>query len=397
MAAKLNRNIKTLGWVSFLTDIHSEAILPLLPLFITQVLGLNRAFLGLIEGIADSTASLLKVASGWYSDRIQHRKKPTAAGYILSTVAKPLFAISTVGAHVLGVRLVDRVGKGIRTAPRDALIADSVSPRSLGRAFGFHRMMDTLGAVVGTLLAYILLNTLSGSVGFRIRAVFLISTVFGVAAVATLLVFVREPSMPVRRAAAEPMTPKTGGGRVRLGLFFGVNTAFYLGVFSYAFFLLRASSLGIATTAIPLIYLYYNVIYALVSFPMGRLSDSIGRKPVILLAYTSYSALCLGFAFASASWHAWVLFGLYGLHSATLNPASRALVAGLSEARSRATALGIYHTSVGLAAFPASFAAGLLWDAYGARTPFLIAAALTFLASLAMMAVSLDRHDTESS
>jgi len=396
VAAKLNRNVKALGWVSFLCDVQSEAILPLLPLFITQVLGLNRAFLGLIEGVAESASSLLKVASGWYSDRIRRRKRITAAGYILSTVSKPLLALSMTGGHVLGIRLVDRIGKGIRTAPRDALIAESAEADTLGRAFGFHRMMDTFGAVVGTLIAYGALNFLSGEQGYRMRAAFLASAVFGVGAVAVILVFVREPARQTRSEEADTSTPYSTGGRGRLAAFIGVNTVFYLGMFSYAFFLLRAQSLGLAATSIPLIYLLYNVVYASVSLPMGRLADSIGPKPVILLAYSSYAALCFGFVFASTAWQAWALFCLYGIHSATVNPASRALVAGLSEIRSRGTALGAYHTSIGLAALPASLAAGILWDKYGAQAPFLLAGLLALIAFAAMLALPLGRKEVEN-
>jgi len=375
VAAKLNRNVKALGWVSFLCDVQSEAILPLLPLFITQVLGLNRAFLGLIEGVAESASSLLKVASGWYSDRIRRRKRITAAGYILSTVSKPLLALSMTGGHVLGIRLVDRIGKGIRTAPRDALIAESAEADTLGRAFGFHRMMDTFGAVVGTLIAYGALNFL---------------------AVAVILVFVREPARQTRSEEADTSTPYSNGGRGRLAAFIGVNTLFYLGMFSYAFFLLRAQSLGLAATSIPLIYLLYNVVYASVSLPMGRLADSIGPKPVILLAYSSYAALCFGFVFASAAWQAWALFCLYGIHSATVNPASRALVAGLSEMRSRGTALGAYHTSIGIAALPASLVAGILWDKYGAQAPFHLAGLLALIASAVMLTLPLGRKEVEN-
>ena len=397
MAARLSRNVKALGWVSFLCDVQSETILPLLPLFITHVLGLNRAYLGLIEGIADSASSLLKVVSGWYSDKIRLRKRPTAAGYILSTLSKPLLAFSTAGGHVLGIRLADRVGKGIRTAPRDALIAESASTGTLGRAFGFHRMMDTFGAVVGTLIAYMALNFLSGGMGYRMRLAFLLSAVFGVAAVAVLFIFVREvaPPSPAVEKVGDP--PISGKRRGRLAAFVSVNTLFYLGMFSYAFFLLRAQSLGLAVGTIPLIYLLYNVVYALASFPMGRLADSIGAKPVILLAYASYAILCFGFAFASAAWHAWALFCLYGIHSATVNPASRALVAGLSEARTRATALGVYHASVGLAALPASLIAGVLWDKYGAPAPFLLAGLLALIASAAMLALPLGKKEAGSS
>lgn len=385
---KLNRNVRSLGWVSFLTDIHSEAILPLLPLFITQVLGLNSTFLGVIEGIADSAASLLKVASGWYSDKAKKRKAPTVAGYTLSALAKPMLAFSATGFHVLAIRFLDRVGKGVRTAPRDALIAESVQMHSLGRAFGFHRMMDTLGAVAGTLLAYILMNSLGGSEGQRIRVVFLIASVFGVAAVITLLTLVREPE--ATQADAVLACDGSGGGRKRLTAFVGINSLFYLGMFSYAFFLLRAQNLGLTAANIPLIYLFYNVIYAGAAFPVGQCSDSLGRKPVIMLAYLSYAVLCLGFALASKAWHAWALFGLYGIHSATVNPASRALVAQLSEARSRGTAMGVYHTSVGLALFPASVVAGILWDSYGAFAPFLAGACIACIASALMLTVPLD-------
>jgi MFS family permease len=391
VAKKLDRNVKALGWVSFLTDVHSEAILPLLPLFITQVLGLNKSFLGLIEGVADSTASLLKIASGWYSDKIRHRKNPAATGYCLSTIVKPLFALSTSGTQVLGIRFLDRIGKGIRTAPRDALIAESVPPHSFGRAFGFHRMMDTLGAVVGTFLAYAAFNMLAGSEEVRIRTIFLFSAVFGVTAVFVLLIFVCEPLRELpHEMPRDANTASRTSGRGRLAVFIGINTVFHLGMFSYAFFLLRARSLGLATGSIPLIYLFYNIIYAVVSLPMGSISDLIGRKPVIFLAYVSYAALSLGFAFASLPWHAWVLFFVYGIHSATVNPASRALVAGLSEKRTHGTALGIYHTSTGIAALPASLIAGVLWDRYGAPAPFLIAGFLAAVAAVAILVLPVD-------
>jgi MFS family permease len=396
MAAKLNRNVKALAWVSFLNDINSEAILPLLPLFITQVLGLNRAFLGLIEGVADTTASLLKIASGYYSDRTSRRKPPTVVGYVLSTAVKPLLAISTAGWHVLTIRFLDRTGKGIRTAPRDALIAESTPAQSFGRAFGFHRMMDTLGAVVGSLLAYVFLTTLGGSEEHRMRTLFLLATAFGVAACVILLIFVREAERLPKAGQAEPDPADSSTRRVRLGAFLCVNTVFYLGTFSYAFFLLRAQSLGVATAAVPLIYMFYNIVYAAVALPIGNLSDSIGRKPVILLAYASYAALCIGFAFATTTWHAWALFAVYGLHSATVNPASRALVSSLSRARSRGTALGAYHTTVGLAALPASLIAGVLWDRYGAAAPFLFGGFLALVASLALFMISFDDRAGES-
>lgn len=396
MPAKLSRNIKALGWVSFLTDVNSESILPLLPLFVTQVLGLDRLYLGLIEGIAESTASLLKIVSGWFSDKIRRRKNVTAAGYVLSTIVKPVLAFSRTGFLVLLVRFFDKVGKGVRTAPRDALVAESIASDSLGHAYGFHRMMDTSGAVMGSLIAYVLLNALVGTEGYRMRLIFLLSSVFGVAAVVILLVFVREmrPAVQTKILEVEVDAPSSKN-RKRLWGFFGVNTVFYLSMFSYAFFLLRAQSLGLPTEEIPLIYLFYNVVYALVSMPMGNLSDSVGRKPVILIAYSSYALLCLAFAFATSKWHAWALFALYGVHSATVDPASRALVAGLSKVESRGTALGFYHASVGIAALPASLIAGSLWDWFGARMPFLVAGILALLATVLMLMLSLEDRQSE--
>jgi MFS family permease len=393
--ARLSRNVKVLGWVSFFTDVHSESILPLLPLFITQVLGLSETFLGLIEGIAGSTASFLQIFSGWYSDRVRRRKGPTVAGYLLSTSVKPLLAFSKSGMMVLAVRFSDRLGKGIRTAPRDALIAESTNAKVRGRAFGFHRMMDTLGAVAGTTFAYILMNVLSGDEGRKMRTVFLSSTVFGVAAVIILLSLLRE------KRQEEKATTGTNEGSPRryprrLLIFLAINTLFYLGMFSYAFFLLRARSLGVSTAQIPLIYLLYNIVYALVSMPLGSLSDKIGRKPVILLAYGLYAVLCLGIALATKSWQAWMLFVVYGVHSATVNPASRALVSELSHLEARGTALGLYHSSLGIAALPASLAAGVIWDKYGAPAPFLIAGLLSLFALALMLPLSFPTSRADS-
>jgi MFS family permease len=388
-ALQISRNVKALGWVSFLTDVHSESILPLLPLFITQVLGLNQTFLGLIEGIAESTASFLKVFSGWYSDRVRRRKAPTAAGYLLSTVVKPFLAVSRTGGAVLFIRFIDRVGKGIRTAPRDALIADSSSSLILGRAYGFHRMMDTLGAVGGTIFCYLLFRGLRGDDGSRMRTIFLLSTIFGVAAFVVLLLFVRErrqsPASSPSQSSLFQFPPLHG----RLLMFIGINVIFYLGMFSYAFFLLRARSLGITTKQIPLIYLLYNIVYALVALPVGSLSDRIGRKPIILASYFLYAALCIWAAFAAHWWEAWLLFCIYGIHSATVNPASRALVAELSRMEARGTALGIYHASVGIAALPASLAAGILWDRFTPGTPFLVAGILALSAFFLVLPLSL--------
>ncbi len=385
----LDPNVKALGWVSFFTDVQSESILPILPLFLIQVLGLSQTFLGLIEGVADSASSLFKIFSGWYSDRIRQRKQPTFAGYLLSAIVKPLIAFTSTGPAVLAVRFTDRMGKGIRTAPRDALIADSTPPHLLGQSFGFHRMMDTLGAVAGTAFCYLMLHALRGSDGRKMRTIFLASAVFGAVALVILTLFVREKRRQPASLSVVNMPVKPRLVSKTLGYFLGINVLFYLGMFSYAFFLLRAQNLGVATGQVPLIYLLYNIIYAAVSMPMGRISDRIGRKKIILLAYALYGILCFGIAVATHVWQVWALFALYGIHSATVNPASRALVAELSQMETRGTALGLFHASVGCAALPASVGAGLLWDAFGPATPFFVAGSLSLLAFLLLLPLTL--------
>ncbi len=364
--AKLPKNIRVLGWVSFFTDVSSEMILPILPLFLKNVLKTTMTSIGLIEGVAEATASLLKVVSGVWSDRSQRRKPFIVAGYGLSTVVKPLLALTSNWVQVLGIRFTDRVGKGIRTSPRDALIADTSGVASRGRSFGFHRALDTLGAAVGTLAAFLLLS-------WKIQAyrlVFLLSVVPGLVAVFLLLFLLNE----------KPGTPRLGeaGGwqlpfrelPVDFWFLLGILAVFTFANVSYAFFILKINQIGISAAMVPLVYLFYNLVYATFAMPFGALSDKMGRERLLLLGFFLMTLLLWGFSKATAAWQAWVLFFVYGLTSAITETVPRALISDWAKKTSRGSALGVYHMAIGLTALPASFIFGAIWHAQGARVAF---------------------------
>ncbi len=364
--AKLPKNIRVLGWVSFFTDVSSEMILPILPLFLKNVLKTTMTSIGLIEGVAEATASLLKVVSGVWSDRSQRRKPFIVAGYGLSTVVKPLLALTSNWVQVLGIRFTDRVGKGIRTSPRDALIADTSGIASRGRSFGFHRALDTLGAAVGTLAAFLLLS-------WKIQAyrlVFLLSVVPGLVAVFLLLFLLNE----------KPGTPRLGeaGGwqlpfrelPVDFWFLLGILAVFTFANVSYAFFILKINQIGISAAMVPLVYLFYNLVYATFAMPFGALSDKMGRERLLLLGFFLMTLLLWGFSKATAAWQAWVLFFVYGLTSAITETVPRALISDWAKKTSRGSALGVYHMAIGLTALPASFIFGAIWHAQGARVAF---------------------------
>ena len=379
---RIDRNIFALGWVSLFTDLSSEMIFPILPTFLSEVLGISKFLIGLIEGVAESTASLLKVFSGYLSDRIRKRKPVVLFGYGLSAVTKPLLALVSTWPGALLLRFLDRVGKGIRTSPRDAMIADYSATRIRGRAFGLHRTMDNLGAVLGTLSSFLLMSYF---VSNPYRKVFLLSAIPGLLAFTILLFFVREkrPSDP----------PQHREGRIwslegldrRFTAFLLAASIFTFSNFSYAFFLLRAEDVGVEARFLPLVYLLYNMAYLLSSYPAGLLSDRIGRKGVIAGGYLTYAVASLGFSTATAPWMVWPLFALYGLYHALVEGVSRAFVADLVPSERRATAMGLYHTTVGIVALPAGLFAGGIWDLFGPQATFLMGALLSALAFLVLI------------
>jgi MFS family permease len=375
MSSRIPKNIFLLGLVSFLTDVSSDMIYPLLPLFLSDVLGASKLFIGLIEGIAESTASILKIFSGWLSDRLGKRKILVVVGYSLSALGKPILSLVTAGWQVLSLRFLDRFGKGVRTSPRDALIAESSKEARRGLSFGFHRAMDSGGAVVGPLLAFLFLPL----VNVNYRALFLIASVPAFLSVLLLVLFVKEKGKVREKISG---LTKLFQFSPKFKVFVLGVTVFTLGNSSDAFLFLRAKGLNIDVIHIPVLWLVLNLVYTLVSLPAGWLSDRIGRKDLILSGLFVYALVYLGFGFATQSRHIWFLFALYGFYYGLANGTMRAYVADLVGEEKRATAFGIYHGAVGITALPASLIFGWLWQSAGVSFAFCFGAGLSLIAFL---------------
>ena len=372
--SRLGRNVIALGAVSFLTDVSSEMIYPLLPVFLTAVLGANASFIGAIEGAAETTAALLKLASGWWSDRVRKRKPLVVIGYGIASIARPLVAIAQTATQVLFIRVSDRVGKGIRNAPRDALISESVNPSIRGRAFGFHRAMDNAGGILGPLIAFAVLTWHFAA----IRTVFWLAVIPAALSLVVLVAFVRDVPRPVS-------APVTGGPDLTQPL--GVIFLFTLGNSTDAFLLLRASQLGVPVALAPILWAALHVVKSASNIPGGTLSDRIGRRPTLIAGWLLYAAVYFGFARATAMWEAWALFGLYGIFFGLTEGSERALVADMVTPDRRGTAFGWYNLAIGLGALPASLLFGYVWDHAGAPAAFVMGASLALAAAVGMMVV----------
>ena len=377
---KLARNVLILGAVSFLTDVSSEMIYPLLPVFIGTVLGASATSIGLIEGAAESAAALLKFVSGWWSDRMGRRKPLVVAGYALAGLVRPLVGLAQSVSHVLAIRLTDRVGKGIRTAPRDALIADSVDAKSRGRAFGFHRAADHAGAVLGPLVAFVLLER----AGAEIRTLFLLAGIPAALALIVVITGVREaPRQPatVKAVAVQPARLRSLGRRYWTVL--GVILLFTMGNSTDAFLLLRAADLGVPLAQIPLLWAMLHVVKSLSSTPGGALSDRVGRRPLLVAGWLLFAAVYFAFGRATAAWHVWALFAIYGVYFGLTEGTEKALVADLVAPSARGTAFGGFNLAISLGALPASVIFGLWWDRVGPRAAFDFGAAIAVVAAAA--------------
>lgn len=351
------RNVFISGLVSFFMDICSEMIYPLVPLFLANVLGVNKSIIGLIEGIAESTASLLRVFSGWFSDRIGNRKWLMAVGYGISTLSRPIIALAASWQHVMGSRFMDRFGKGIRTAPRDALIAESADRAYLGRAFSFHRSLDTMGAVIGPAIAFFLLGLFSNNY----RMVFWLSIIPGVIAVFLIILFISEKKKTSSVHVERPkLTLKHFDWKFKF--FVVIAGLFAIGNSSDVFLILRAEQTGIPAVMIPVVYLLFNLVYSLSAIPAGMAADRFGRKRVILMGFILFAVLYYGFAVASDTKTIWILFGFYGLFMGLTEGIQKAFLATIIPQDFKATAFGVYNTVIGLAMFPASLVGGWLWD-----------------------------------
>lgn len=384
-ATLLTGNVLWLSVVSLLNDLASEMIFPLLPIFLVGTLGAGPRLLGVIEGVAESTASLMKLVGGWISDRVGRRKSLVVWGYGVATFARPLVALAAAPWHVLAIRFSDRVGKGIRTAPRDALLAASVDDARRGRAFGVHRAADHLGALMGPLLASLVLLLAPG----RLRLVFALALVPGLIALAVLLLLVRErvddPAAAQTRTAGRDPGDEARPRLYRPMLpYLAVLVLFTLGNASDAFLLLRATDLGVPIAAVPLLWSALHVSKSGWSIAGGWLADRIGPAHSIVAGWIAYAAVYAGFAIASDAWHAWALFLAYGLFHGLSEAPEKVLVARLAPPGRVASAFGAYHFAVGLAALPASLVFGTLWQAFGAPVAFLAGAAIALLAAIAL-------------
>ena len=378
MAAKIKKNVIWLGLVSLFRDMSSEMSFPILPIFLYSVLGAPAIVIGLIDGLAESTAAILKTFSGYISDKMGKRKGLVLFGYSISSLTQPIYALSGVWQHVLGGRILDRVGKGIRDAPRDALIAAAGEKKVRGKYFGIQRALDTTGAVIGNLLAFVILFYFA----MQFRILFWFAAIPGIIAVAIIIFKVKDVKIPKTKRVVKLSFKGFSSEFKKL---IAIVTIFGIAHFSYSFFILRAQNLGIILIMIPIVYLTFNIFYASFAYQAGAISDRIGRKKMLILGYLLFGAVSLGFAYARSDMWVWFLFPLYGIFMATTTGVTRAYVADLAPANRRGTALGLYHTASGLAMLPAGIIAGTLWDVISPQTPFLFSSAVAFFAVILLL------------
>jgi len=391
----LNSNVFFLGIVSLLTDVSSEMIFTLIPLFLSNVLKTPFTIIGLVGGLTESVDAIFRIFSGWISDKVGKRKPLTVLGYSISTVAKPFMYLANSWGAVLGVRFSDRIGKGFRSSSRDALIADSVSAGERGKGFGLHRAMDTLGAVLGLAIAAIIIYLVQGGDWQLSRETYqlivLVGIVPAVLAVLVLLFFVHEKRRNLSPGSSSRpglnLSGLTAGFDIRFKVFLVIMAIFTLGNSCDFFVILRAQNLEVSLVQVTLMLVLLNVIEATVSLPAGLLSDRLGRKRVITLGWFVYALVYLGFALASSPWQIWLLFACYGIYYGIIEGVARAFVADLVVEEKRGTAYGLYHGVVGITLLPASLLAGWLWQAYSPAAPFYLGAALAFIAMLGMLAL----------
>ncbi len=370
-------NIIFLGIVSMLIDLSTEMVYPIIPIYLTSVLGASPAIVGIIEGIAESLASLLKIISGYITDKYKNKKIFTFIGYSGAIFYKAALIFASTWPGILFARVIDRIGKGIRTAPRDALIAESAAQNKLGGSFGLHKMMDMLGSALGILAAYFLM---SGS-SINYRRIFLLSIIPAVLGVCAIS-FVKEQKRETK--AGRKLVFDFAILDSKLKGFLLVAFLFTLGNSSNAFLLLRARSAGYDARTVVLLYFLYNMVASLLAYPMGRLSDKIGRRVLLVTGYVFYGIVYIGFALISSKVGIIVLFALYGVYSALTSGAERALVAEISPPDLKGTVLGMHATLVGIALLPASILAGFLWSVFGAAAPFWFGGSLALIAAAAI-------------
>ena len=381
-----NKNVFFVGLLSFFGGISQDLFAPILPIYLTAVLGFDRTFIGIAEGVVTASVSISKVAAGFFSDTFKRQKPIIFLGYFLSMIARPLLAFFTSAGAVVGLRLMDGVGKGVKDPAKDVLIAGSADAATRGRSFGIARMLDTLGSVAGPLILFGLLYFLKNDTALY-HQILLFSAVPLVVTLLILIFRVRETSTASLQARVVATRTKEKLPSSYY-LFMVIVVLFTLGNSSDAFLILRAKNLGVTLLEIPIVIALFNLVYALAAVPFGSLSDRIGRIPTMLIGWFAYAAVYLGFAKASDAWAVWLLYGLYGIYYATSEGVAKAFLADMVGSGHRGKAFGIYGTVVGLVTLPASFVAGMLWDRFGPRAPFYFGASMAGLAGLLLLVFS---------
>jgi len=373
----ISQNVLVMGLVSFFNDVASEMIYPLVPIFLTSVLGAPASVVGLIEGIAESTASILKVFSGWYSDKFQKRKPFITAGYSLSTISKVILGFAFGWPLVLLGRFIDRFGKGVRTSARDALIAESSTSSNRGKSFGFHRALDTAGAVVGPLLTIWLLHSYSNS----FRSIFLVAFIPGSIGILLLLAFVREKK---KKALGDSLKLKGSWKEfdISFKIFLAISVIFAIGNSSDAFLILRSQNLGLSAIATIFAYVVFNFSYALFSVPAGAISDRIGPRKVLISGFFLFGLVYLLFGIISQGYLLWFIFPLYGIYMALTEGIGKAYISNLVPQEKTGTAFGTYQTTMGICTFFASLIAGLLWDKVSVSAPFILGSTTAVISAI---------------
>ena len=373
-------NVFYVGLLSFFGGISQEIFVPILPLYLANVLGFDKAFIGASEGLVTAGASVFRMAAGLLTDRFGKKKPFIFLGYFFSLVARPLLALTTVSSDILGLRFLDGIGKGMKDTPKDALIAASTQEHNRGKGFGIARMLDTFGSVVGPLVLFGMLYVLNDSPAKY--HIILFSTAIPLFVTLAILQFKVKEAPTIEKS----LTPTAAVALPRRFYWFlGIMLVFSLGNSSDAFLILRAQNLGVVLLAIPLVYALFNFVYASASVPLGSLSDRIGREKVIVLGWLAYALAYFGFALANASYQIWFLFAFYGLYYATTEGVAKAFVADMVSADHRGRAYGIYNTAIGVVTLPASYIAGLLWDSISPAAPFYFGAILSLIACILLI------------
>jgi MFS family permease len=377
---RIFNNVFFIGLISFFGGISQDLIIPILPIYLSSVLHLDKSFIGLSEGLVTSSASIFKIVSGYLSDRFRSRKSIVFIGYLLSLIGRPLLALTTSANAVLLFRFMDGVGKGIKDSPKDALISDTTAATTRGRSFGIARMLDTFGSVIGPLVLFAILYLLRDN-DLRYHYVFLIAAIPLFFTLAILQIYVKETPLKEKTTSEVPSSKLSR----KYYIFLSIMIVFTLGNSSDTFLILRAQNVGVAVLAIPLVYALFNFFYASASVPLGSLSDRIGREKVIILGWVAYALAYLGFALAAQAYQIWLLFAFYGVYYATTEGVAKALIADLVVSEHRGKAYGIYNSVIGLIALPASVIAGFLWDAVSVSAPFFFGAVMAGIATILLL------------